>query len=165
MVTKAQLLAGTRYHEWFYVPEFETDGCGGGAGCDGMVKVRPLSDGEQGEIDTFGLEGQTVRRINGETSEREIDLAESARGQMAARRQLVAYGLSVDEQWTAEEVAQLHPAGVRRIAAKVRKLTDGEDTASGKEAGASPEEFRDDRGGADDRGPAPDGDTAGTDPS
>lgn len=186
MVSKAQILAGARYHEPLYVPEFEHDGCGGTRDdCDGLVKVRALSDGEQGEADVAAMAGQVVEREFGggrrgpRTSK--IDVAESSRGQLRARRIKVAYGLSVDENWTPEDVALLPPAAVDRVAAKVRLLSNGddgqpsgEDTDEGDtgedepdgeegEPESGPARFRGDPAGPNDRDPAPDRPASGDD--
>lgn len=163
---KARLLKGTLATEPVYVPAFEGDGCGGyladgevNEECDGVVRVRPLSDGEQGEVDAAKTKGITVRGAPGQKArEQEVDASVAVGGERAGRRLTVAYGLSVDGvRWSASEVAKLPPVAVRTLAAKIEELSGGSDPAE------AVREFRGDAGGPDDGGPALDGDATSDD--
>lgn len=157
---KQRLLAGAQRSELLYVPEFETDECGGMLGdepnpdCDGVVAVRPLTSHEQADVTSAEVSGQTVRGRPGEKpTEQQIDVATSARGQLRAQTITAAYGLSVGkEKWTPGEAGRLSAAAVRRIAAKVKELSGGD----GFEEDAR--RFRGDAGGSADGDPAPDRD-------
>lgn len=156
MSLKAQLLKGAAHREDLHVPELVGDDF------DGVVQVRPLTEGEQAEVEALTVAGQTVRGKVGERpTDQEVDVAESAKGQQRARRLRVAYGLSVDEKWTSSDVAKLPPRAVTRISRKVRELTGGEEDGPDQEAAA----FRGDTAGSGDGGAAPDGHAAGDDAS
>jgi len=155
MSVKAQLLKGAAYFEDLDVPELVRDDF------DGVVQVRPLTDGEQAEVEALTMSGQTVRgQVGQRPTEQTVDVVESAKGQQRARRLRVAYGLSVNgDTWKPGDVAKLPPAAVTRISRKVRELTGGE---GGLDDAAAA--FRGDTAGSGDGDPAPDGDAAGGDP-
>lgn len=163
---KARLLAGTKRTEPLWVPEFETDNCGGylddetvNEECDGVIRVRPLSDAEMAEVTAAKVEGQVVRGKPGEKpTEQEVSIGASAVGQAKARRIAVAYGMSVNGmKWSAGEVGKLHPRAVQRIAAVVEDISGGDGLTT------DARQFRGPTGGSGDGDPAPDGDAAGDD--
>lgn len=150
---KARLLKGAAHHEDLEVPELAADDF------DGVVQVRPLTEGEQAEVEALAMTGQVVRGKVGERpTDSEVDVVASAQGQQRARRLRVAYGLSVDEKWSPADVAKLPPAAVTRISRKVRELTGGEGGLDDEAAA-----FRGDDTGSGDGGAAPDGDATGGD--
>lgn len=151
MSIKEQILKGPRKSVELHVPELETDDF------DGVVLVRPLTEGEQEEVDHHMVAGQTAKGTteHGKPQDIAIDLAESSKGQQKARRLAVAYGLSVEEDWKPAEVAKLPPAAVKTIHDKVSHLTG----RGGLEEEAR--RFRGDTAGSEDRAAAPDGDPAG----
>lgn len=153
MSLKQQILQGARLTTVVDLPELASDDF------DGKVEVRALTDGEKGEVDEAMVAGQVVRGRPGERpTETETSVQKSARGQITARRIAVAYGLSVDgERWRPDDVAKLPPSVVERLHAAVMELT-GE-----KRSEEEVRSFRGEPGGADDRGPAPDGEPADRD--
>ena len=163
----ARVLQGTARTELLYVPELESDGCGGLdpdgnplEDCDGVVTVRPLTQIEDAEVTAAETAGQVIRGdLNSAPTEQEIRVSETAKGQAEAERIAAAYGLSVDGvKVTPGQVGKLHPAAVRRIAAKVREMSGGGLTEAARQ-------FRGDAGRGDHRGPAPDGSTDRADAS
>jgi len=160
---KQQILAGAQHREQVHVPALANDDF------DGWCTIRPLTEGEQGQVEQAALAGQVVHSelqpgqkaggqqpAAGGNYRQEIDIAASQKGQRRSRQLAVAYALSVDgEQWKADEVAKLPPAAVQQLYDAVKALTGMADMAD------EARRFRGDGRGAGGGGAARDGQPAG----
>lgn len=120
-LVKAQILNGTRYTEEFYVEELK-----------GSVKIRPLSDGEVTEIENLyyqelskaGIKVEELEKI----TESKADMVKSATFMQITKMRdwrIIAKGLSVDEEWTAEDVRGLGKPINDKLLARITELTNG----------------------------------------
>lgn len=114
-LTKAQIIAGARFRKTINIEGL------------GEIVIRPLTDAEWAEIEMATIEPLRAQIRDDETSVEQVvhkvNLHDLAVAQLKAARLIVRAGLSVDEEWTLEEVQAL-PAGiVHTLAREVNKLT------------------------------------------
>lgn len=124
ILTKAQVLQGIKYTENFYVEEL-----------NGEVKIRALSDGELATIEAnyiteLGKLGISYDDLQGmqEAKAEAIGLDKSGGMSLATRKrqwEICAKALSVDEQWTVEDVQQLPGPAIDKIAARAEEISKG----------------------------------------
>lgn len=145
ILTKAQLLAGSKYTEEIEIKEL-----------GGKVKIRALSDGEMSQIESqhmidmgsLGIDYQGLQSMKYTPEIMTIDRAAKV-AQLAKERawKIVALALSVPggEEWTPEEASGLHESTVDLI------LTKAEELSKGKRGQL--ESFRGDAGGMADKSP------------
>ncbi|MDI6840434.1 MAG: hypothetical protein QMD71_06285 [bacterium] len=92
---------------------------------DGELDLRPLTEGEWAEIEAtrasagkvsgkpvFDKKGNIDRAATEKALEVEIDTKQTQLLDFEAKAMAVAFALSIDEQWTIDEVKQLRPVGV-----------------------------------------------------
>lgn len=124
LLLKAQILQGVKYTENFYVEEL-----------NGEVKIRALSDGEFAKIEAdyiteLGKLGISYDDLQGlqEAKAESIALDKSGGMSLATRKRqwaICAKALSVDEQWTEEDVQQLPGPAIDKIAARAEEISKG----------------------------------------
>jgi len=124
LLTKAQILQGIKYTENLYVEELNSE-----------VKIRVLSDGEFAKIEAdyiieLGKLGISYDDLQGlqEAKAESITLDKSGGISLATRKrqwEICAKALSVDEQWTVEDVQQLPGLAIDKIVARTEEISQG----------------------------------------
>lgn len=110
---------------------------------DGKVLIRPLSDGEYSEIQdkifggvkaTKSINPEKIAKIKDKDDPKQqtkmlkdlgidIDIAKMQKLEKESTYLACKYGLSVDEEWTVEDVGQLPPGVPKEIAEAIYKYT------------------------------------------
>jgi len=125
-LTKADILQGKDAVHEIEVEEWE-----------GSISVRPLTEGEYAQVEAlkgscaklgggavYDEDGNVDRLKTAEGMNIEMDMENYVQKEFEGNAIAVAFAMSVDEEWTVEEVKQLKPPGVvAKIAYKVYKLS------------------------------------------
>lgn len=124
LLTKTMILQGVKYTETIFIEELS-----------GEVKIRALSDGEFTRIEAdyiteLGKLGISYDDLQGlqEAKAESIDLDKSGGMSLVTRQRqwaICALALSVDEQWTVEDVQQLPGPAIDKIAERAETISKG----------------------------------------
>lgn len=124
LLLKTQILQGVKYNETIFIEEL-----------DGEVKIRALSDGEFSMIEAsyiaeLGKLGISYDDLQGlqEAKTEGIPLVKSGFMSLATRQrqwEICTKALSVDEQWTVEDVQQLPGPAIDKITARAEEISKG----------------------------------------
>lgn len=110
-VTKEQVLKGKRYTE--EVPA---------KGYDEPFLLRPLTDGEYAEVKALTLKN-TRLKPDGKVDWEKTQITDIVRAQAESKFLTVAYGLSIDENWTPEDVRMLKPGTTEILEPKILEIS------------------------------------------
>jgi len=103
----------------------------------GSVSVRPLTEGEYAQVEAlkgscaklgggavYDEEGNVDRLKTAENMSVEMDMQQYVQKEFEGNVMAVAFAMSIEEEWTAEEVKRLKPPGVvAKIAYEVYSLS------------------------------------------
>ena len=127
-LTKAEILLGTQARKNVFIDAL-----------DGEVEIRPLTDGELHQIQLKFVRAVSMKldltseELQGDVGEKalelakklnmDIDVAEFAQADYESILMAAAFGLSVDEEWSTDEIEGLPPGASTQIADEVYELS------------------------------------------
>ncbi len=110
-VTREQILKGKSYTEEVRVK-----------GYDESFQIRPLTDGEYAEVRAVALKN-TRLKSDGKIDWENTQITDVVKAQAESKFLTVAYGLSVNENWTPEDVKMLRPGTADILETKILEIS------------------------------------------